>query len=155
MRRAIERLGFFGGTTLAAVDAVWALSLLAFDPPSAVGGTAFLVMVLAHGFLVWRTFQPFGGPWRAVVRPTSTRIAAARLLLALGAVFVLGSVCALVANHASHFELLVQLVLASVAFLLATYVAVHWALRPERVFSVNVVRMVSPWSLLRSRRWRG
>lgn len=151
-RRAIERFGFRLGCALAAINLGWGIGHWGGWLRGWVEGPAFIPLSLALAFLIWMTFQPFSGPWRPVVTPTYRAIAAARVMLGLAAgLFAISVALVIWYGPSPRGALSAELVVDALFFLMSVYAAVHWALRPERIFGVTFLRLINPWTLTRRR----
>lgn len=145
MRTAIARVAFAYGCTSLSLSIGWfALVLLGGEPPGVSLGIA-IALAMIHGGVLVVTFhrEPGIRAWTSVLPVTAGRLRAARVILGAAlANFALCLIFVKVAEHRSTlpiYEHGLQLIVASLAVLSSVYITVHWAFRPENLFSRAVL----------------
>lgn len=100
---------------------------------------------IVHGLVMVITFHrdPSRRLWDPVIRITPQRVCAAKVILALAAANFL--FCTMLAQWEKGSLSLRTLTMAfsSFALLNASYVAIHWALRPENLFPNQLLALIS------------
>lgn len=114
---------------------------------------------LLHATALMATFHraPVRPSWPPVLSVTPGRVRLARILLGtstINFIVCLGTFLVATMNRSVGLEnKMVPLILSSFLLQNATYVAVHWAFRPENLFSGSFIRAISdPVGLLFSSR---
>lgn len=141
MRKSVALFGFVYGCTTSLLSSGWFVLAAVGAPTRDLNPTIAAVVALIHGCVLVITFhrEPFGNPWRPVLLVTERRVKAAKVLL--GAVLIAFILCFAVVLFAalrsalSTYDRGLHLVVASLAVLSSVYIALHWAFRPENLFS--------------------
>jgi hypothetical protein len=150
-------IGFVYGCATSLLSLMWLVLALrgnASDPNPALPA----VVALVHGGALLMTFHrnPLEPRRRPLLSITLRRIAAAKVILGvailnfvicLAATWLAGQEPAIFADGAS-------VSLASLALVSSIYIALHWAFRPENLFSEGFLRTAAfpLWFLFRGRR---
>jgi len=148
MRQLARLYGFWYGCLGALFAFSWQMSAI-------LGHFAFPdnwwiveVIFVFHGCAAVLTFQPLvRPPWQPVLAVTPRRIWLAKLLLGLATLsFVLCFGTFLIARFQGNQRLedkTIPLVLTSFLLQNTVYIAIHWAFRPDKLFSASFIRLVS------------
>jgi len=156
--RIIERVLFAIACLGAALTLLWQILAFAdrvFWPHDARVLTICAVVV---GCLLTLTFQrhPLGDPWKPVLRVTRASLVAARAVLTMTVILVAGFILfALVSGLLAwpSFEFSLFLVITGIPLLGFVYMALHWGLRPNNLFSDGFLGVVTDFPFI-SRRHR-
>jgi|SRR6185312_12919292 len=143
MKTAIAVLCFGAGCLASALALIWyAAVLLGRNPrwpfPSDIGRIEALFAV--WGLVMFATFYRNPRPiWKPLIEVTSGRVKAARLLLACALINCLVWLVTCLGLLALHIHgplpWMFCLLASTVIVLNAVYIAIHWAFRPENLFS--------------------
>jgi hypothetical protein len=121
---------------------VYALIGSATLPRSVWTAEIFLIL---HGMVMVVTLykRPSRALWAPVLRLSPERIRSSRFVLLVGAANFLfcSSLVAYEGRHTS--ERVLSMVLTSFVLLNTTYIAIHWAFRPENIFSKRFLAFIS------------
>jgi hypothetical protein len=102
-------------------------------------------LFLLHAIAMFATFQP-GVKWEAAILATPMRVRTARMVLWVASINFLACSLLLLTNARltrGEGSLHVGLVLTSFLLLNTLYIAIHWALRPERIFQDGFLTFIS------------
>lgn len=110
--------------------------------------TFWMTVFVIHCGVLCATFQiyPSRGFWRPVVAPTRRNVRTARLLFFVAIAHLLFRFLALIAVGRESNPRVSTMILSFIdgLFLLSSvYITIHWALRPENLFSPPVLRFLS------------
>ncbi len=143
MKTAFAIASFAYGCLALAAATVWVVAGGPTDLPAfATKRETLLVIFVTHASFLGLTFQRFPGVkpfWAPLFKPTPQRLTLARLLiggsfLLFAAAFIYVLVVLRRREEAAAIKGL-GILLASMAALSSTYMIVHWALRPENIFT--------------------
>jgi hypothetical protein len=152
MRKVIAKLAFMYGCIAFLLSTGWYVMALAGNAFWTLNPGAAATVIAIHGSVITLTFhrEPLGNHWESVLAVTWRRIRAAKLLL--WAAFLNFLLC--FAFTLLYEARAVPLIVASLAVLSSAYIVLHWALRPENLFSEGFLQtMASPIRLFfRTRR---
>lgn len=152
MKRAISTVAFIYGMLSSLLLCAWFLidcsgrSFFFLSYPNLLWGAAGF-----HAIVALLTFQRGAGfdwwKWEPLFTPTPARRTAARLLLTCAFVlFVLVVTLLIVARARLHFEFVsahIDLMLIAMLLVQTVYFSIHWAIRPENIFSPRFLRLIS------------
>jgi hypothetical protein len=149
MRNAIRLYCFWYGWLGAVGFSLWYIAAWLGDAslPENVWVVEFIFLL--HSIAAIATFQriPSGNLWQPVLAITDKRIRLGRLLIGLTSINFLVCFCLLggaaLEKDVSLQETAVYLVLSSFLLQNTIYIGVHWALRPENLFSSSLLKAIS------------
>lgn len=145
MKRWIAQFLFIYGCVGSGLCLLFLLYLALGQAAPAMHLEWFLGGFGVHGIVLCATFQRYPGLtfWRPVLEPTARNVARARgaLLLTAALVALLGLAPAVVRLRAGvPTEAMAISFIAAFFLLSSVYIAVHWGLRPENMFSRTALR---------------
>lgn len=146
MRKAIAIVGFVYGCVGSLLSLVWVLFALTEGATWQIDASLAVVVLVVHGTVIVVTLhrEPLGSSWRPVVSVTPWRVRAATVLLGGGLLNFAAWLAFVVITRSRGalraYDLGLPLIVASLALLTSTYVAVHWAFRPENLFSQGLLQ---------------
>lgn len=128
--------------TMVALNLLVVVSLLGGWLDSWMRSPVYLPSIGAQAWAFGMTFQPFSGPWRSAIRVTRRRVIIGRIAFAISTAIFVSSVAYFVIVRARD-ELAIELLVVSLFLATQTYMALHWAFRPENLFTVSFVRFIA------------
>ncbi len=106
-----------------------------------------ILIPLSIAYLITLHRTPGYIAWAPLIVITAKRIRIARLVLASAAInFIAYVSILLIASHQKDMGLaarVIPMILTSMIMLGTIYVAIHWIVRPENIFSCNILRIIS------------
>jgi len=151
MKLFIQRACVVYGCLALLASTTWLVVSWFFEPALPASPGPVLVPLGIHGLILTLTFQPFVGPepfWSPVWRISPRRRMWARSALACAAILCVGSAiwCVVLTRESHDEDLIVRaaiLTIASLAILSSLYIVLHWAFRPENLFSESFIEFAS------------
>lgn len=149
MKRWVSILLFGYGVLTSAVLVTWFLLTCLGFYWIPRGKQIILIVACVHASVGVLTFQRNRSPkrarWLPVISPTSAGKTVARTLLTIALLLCLGTLVLLFTTRSNNERQspIVMLCAISVFLVQTTYFAVHWAIRPENVFSPPFLRFAS------------
>jgi|SRR5882724_1790545 len=144
--KQIAQSCFIYGSLAFAGALIWYLAALtghAVLPQKSVWVLESLLIV--HAIVMVITFyrRPSRVLWAPVLPITAKRLRAAKILLITAAANFVFSVVLVAWERRRASERALSMVLTSFALLNATYIAIHWAFRPENIFTAPFLAFIS------------
>jgi hypothetical protein len=141
MRKIIATLAFIYGCIAFLLSLGWYVMALAGNAFWTVNPATAATVIAIHGCVITLTFhrEPFRNHWESVLAVTWRRIKAAKLLLWAAALNFLLCFAFTLLHEARGAPLIV----ASLAVLSSAYIVLHWAFRPENLFSEGFLQTIA------------
>lgn len=148
MRRLIQLYSFWYGVIGSVLAFAWFALSLAGQPVLPKSWWTMEAIAILHGAAACFTFQPYvRPPWKPLISPSPVRVRVAKVLFGLGTLNFLAWFLTLIiageTGHRTFQERVVPLILTSLVLQNTIYIAVHWAIRPENLFSRGFIEGVS------------
>lgn len=151
MKRFVQRAILAYGCLASTASLAWFVGAWIFGPMMPENAGIVIAILIIHGAILTVTFHSFVQHrpfWSPVWRITDRRRKCAWGVLASAAILFLGTVIwtILLIRKPHDWKLVsdtASLTMASLALLSSLYILLHWAFRPENLFSTSLVEFAS------------